>query len=51
MSVKSRNIGILGSGAWGTALSCILNKEKNNFSTKGKWISHVPHVHILNDIL
>ena len=25
--------------------------EKNNFSTKGKWISHVPHVHILNDIL
>jgi len=29
----------------------ILNKEKNNFSTKGKWISHVPHVHILNDIL
>ena len=29
MSVKSRNIGILGSGAWGTALSCILNKEKN----------------------
>jgi len=29
----------------------ILNKEKNNFSTKGKWISHVPNVHILNDIL
>ncbi|PPR42185.1 MAG: Glycerol-3-phosphate dehydrogenase [NAD(P)+], partial [Alphaproteobacteria bacterium MarineAlpha6_Bin2] len=29
MSVESRNIGILGSGAWGTALSCILNKEKN----------------------
>ena len=28
-----------------------LTKEKNNFSTKGKWISHVPYVHILNDIL
>ena len=29
MSLKSQNIGILGSGAWGTALACILNKEKN----------------------
>ena len=29
----------------------ILEKEKNNFSIKGKWISHTPHVHILNDIL
>ena len=28
MSLKSQNIGILGSGAWGTALACILNKEK-----------------------
>ena len=37
-------------GAWNLKEE-ILNKEKNNFSTKGKWISHVPHVHILNDIL
>ena len=29
MSLKSQNIGILGSGAWGTTLACILNKEKN----------------------
>ena len=27
MEVKIKNIGILGSGAWGTALACILNKK------------------------
>ena len=35
-------------GAWNLKEE-ILNKEKNNFSTKGKWISHVPQVHVLND--
>ena len=28
MNVKLENIGILGAGAWGTALSCILNQER-----------------------
>ena len=30
MAVKSENIGVLGSGAWGTSLACILNKKKKN---------------------
>ena len=29
MSVKKQKIGILGSGAWGTALACILNKRRS----------------------
>ena len=35
------------------SIICITSDKcyQNNFSTKGKWISHVPYVHILNDIL
>ena len=29
MENKLKNIGIIGAGAWGTALSCILNKKEN----------------------
>ena len=29
MKTKLKGIGILGSGAWGTALACILNKKTN----------------------
>ena len=29
MKNKLNDIGILGSGAWGTALACILNKKTN----------------------
>ena len=28
MEIKSEKIGILGSGAWGTSLACVLNKKK-----------------------
>ena len=29
MENRLKNIGIIGAGAWGTALSCILNKKEN----------------------
>jgi len=31
MKTKLKGIGILGSGAWGTALACILNKKTKVF--------------------
>ena len=32
MAIKLQKIGIIGSGAWGTALACILNKKENNIT-------------------